>query len=260
MQLGNYFFPPEDQYQNYLDSVYRYPKTAVGRFTRYTHRLRIETIASLLKDMPGMKILDIGCGGGGLCYRLQESNQVTGLDYSKAAIKMVRDNRQNFKIKFKTILASAEKLPFQKESFDVIIGSEIIEHLSRPSLVLAEVKRVLKKKGCFICTIPNSASLCFGGLYIISRIFKSASKLLSKETLETHLRYNMVTSCDLVKGSGLIIEKVGGLYLVPFHIILLWGQKTGGLEMTGHFLNQHFFDSFLFKRYGAFTLIMAKKH
>jgi len=51
------------------------------------------------------------------------------------------------------------KLPFPDSSFDIIIGSETIEHLENPSIYLRELKRVLAVDGVIILTSPNMATL-----------------------------------------------------------------------------------------------------
>jgi len=53
---------------------------------------------------------------------------------------------------------SCEDLPFPPASFDVVIASEVLEHLVNPDVLLDGVKRVLAPGGVLICTTPNMAA------------------------------------------------------------------------------------------------------
>ena len=46
-------------------------------------------------------------------------------------------------------------LPFRDETFDVILASEVIEHLAQPEVFLAEARRVLSTSGVLLLTTPN---------------------------------------------------------------------------------------------------------
>jgi len=49
---------------------------------------------------------------------------------------------------------SAESIPVKDETFDMVLMTEVLEHLEHPELVLAEAHRVLKKKGVLVATMP----------------------------------------------------------------------------------------------------------
>lgn len=50
------------------------------------------------------------------------------------------------------IVADIHKLPFKDEEFEIILCTEVLEHLVRPSVAIAEIHRVLKKKGMLLLT------------------------------------------------------------------------------------------------------------
>lgn len=52
------------------------------------------------------------------------------------------------------VLATAEALPFEAESFDLVILQDVIEHVSNPEMVRSEIERVLKKKGRLYVQVP----------------------------------------------------------------------------------------------------------
>ena len=102
-------------------------------------------------DIEGKDILDVGCGrGGGLSYiyRYLSPNFVTGVDLNKKAINCCNKKYSTERIKF--LHANAQKLNFQKDSFDVVINVESSHRYSQMDIFLDEVYRVLKPSGFFL--------------------------------------------------------------------------------------------------------------
>lgn len=101
------------------------------------------------------KILDIGCGDGNVTQIYLEKGEVYGIDISPFALKAAA------KKGIKTSLQDLNNLPlkFPENSFDYVIATDVAEHLIDPVNLLKEVKRVLKKNGMFILTVPNFARI-----------------------------------------------------------------------------------------------------
>src|SRR3989304_8715188 len=103
------------------------------------------------------KILDVGCGDGyylHLLSSLRKDIHLTGLDIDSRAILFARKNLKTKKIKL--IEGNIEKrLPFRKNSFNKIVMSEVVEHLSDDVKGLSEVYRVLKPGGTLCLSVPN---------------------------------------------------------------------------------------------------------
>ncbi len=112
---------------------------------------RFSIIASLVGS--GKKILDVGCGEGFLDKLLiEKSNEVFGIDISERAVKLARKNG----VKAFVCDIENEDLPFD-DSFEVIILSEVLEHLISPKKVIEKLKRNLNDDGYFVLTFPNIA-------------------------------------------------------------------------------------------------------
>jgi SAM-dependent methyltransferase len=104
-------------------------------------------------------VADIGCGSGAmLCEVLRAKPAWTGIgidvssssiDYAQklSQIKGVAD-RLSFKV------ADMTSLPLPSRSIDLLIASEVLEHLPEPQATLAEIKRVLVPGGSLVLTIP----------------------------------------------------------------------------------------------------------
>lgn len=98
----------------------------------------------------GGVILDVGCGNGYQMAPLTRRNIVYGLDISEANIEKALSKG------IKAQLHDVENpFPFADNFFDVVVCSELLEHLFFPEKVLKECYRVLKSSGTFIVTVPN---------------------------------------------------------------------------------------------------------
>lgn len=104
----------------------------------------------------GDKILDVGCGDGFYLYllsKLDSSFRLTGVDTNINALNSAEANLKGKKVNL--IQADVLKLPFPKATFDKIIASEVLEHVSDDPLALREIYRVLKKGGTFVLSVPH---------------------------------------------------------------------------------------------------------
>jgi SAM-dependent methyltransferase len=115
-------------------------------------KARRDMILQLLNKEPRRaRIIDLGCSGGTLIKKLEENGftNVEGIDISKVAIQAcVRKNISQAK------LMDANKLSFKDNTFDIIIASDILEHLQNDSEALRSWYRKLKPKGKLILFVP----------------------------------------------------------------------------------------------------------
>lgn len=94
------------------------------------------------------KILDVGCGYGGLIKSLKpywKDSHFIGIDISKAMLKTGKEFAKSTKTEF--LLMSADNLEFDNETFDLIVCKDTFHHFNNPAKVLKEMFRVLKKEG-----------------------------------------------------------------------------------------------------------------
>ena len=100
------------------------------------------------------RLLDLGCGRGGLVEQLQHPLSLTvGADPDMASLVEHRLALEN--PPFPRVAAFIERLPFQCGAFDVVIASWVLEHLPDPDRAFAEISRSLKPGGAFIFITPN---------------------------------------------------------------------------------------------------------
>ncbi|MBS3091379.1 class I SAM-dependent methyltransferase [Candidatus Pacearchaeota archaeon] len=99
----------------------------------------------------GKKILEIGCGDGGVVQFLKKDNDIYAADISKKGVEFLKRKG----IKAYLVDISEEKLPFEDGKFDCVIILETLEHLKSPQFAIEEIQRVLKRNGMMIASTPN---------------------------------------------------------------------------------------------------------
>lgn len=110
-------------------------------------------------------------------------------------------------------VGSAEAIPYPAETFDVVISDNVLEHLSAPGRVFAEVARVLKPGGAFIVKTPNRwhyvpliASMT---PHLFHQFINRARGRKSEDTMPTHYRANTKGALQtLAASAGLLPQSV----------------------------------------------------
>lgn len=98
-------------------------------------------------------VLDVGCGVGYLCARMFPNiGFYTGVDISETAIAQAKWLFPG--AHFRVHDAENQPLPFGDNSFDTVVCSETLEHLTRHDLILSELRRVCR--GYMVITVPTS--------------------------------------------------------------------------------------------------------
>ena len=109
-------------------------------------------LISLIAPLNPKKILDAGCGEGFTLERLYElkiGKDLEGIDASKVAIETGKKLYPHLNIKIGDIY----NLPYKDNSFDLVVCTEVLEHLEDPKRALREIIRVSKKY--LLLTVPN---------------------------------------------------------------------------------------------------------
>jgi SAM-dependent methyltransferase len=126
------------------------PGTLAWDLYQVEHKQRYNWASEYCKDK---RVLDVACGTayGSTILAQTGAAQVVGVDISIEAVA------GNGKQPTCLTLANGDacNLPFDSDTFDVVVSFETIEHLPSPELLLAEISRVLKRGGFCICSSPN---------------------------------------------------------------------------------------------------------
>jgi len=158
------------------------------------------------KPLMGLKILDIGCGGGLLCEPLSRLGAtMIGIDASINNIEVAKLHSKEMSLNIKYVHCSPENLNFEDE-FDVILNMEVVEHVLDVNLFIQNCSKLIKKNGImFIATInKNLKSYIFailGAEYILRWLpigTHNWDKFLSPQDLEIIAKKNSFMADEIV--------------------------------------------------------------
>jgi len=130
-----------------------------------------EVYESLIRQRlrPGSRVLDLGCGRGGVLEQLGEAVTFpVGFDPD---LQSLREHRLQ---QLPRACALADSLPLRDSSVDIVVCSWVLEHLAAPAKVFAEVRRVLRPGGAFIFLTPNANSL----VVLLNRVLRPLQNTL----------------------------------------------------------------------------------
>lgn len=123
-------------------------------YLRFHYQRFIDTVSVLPKEMKGGSVLEVGSTPGHFTILLKRLGyDVHGVDIDPSRLQGLWDK---YSIPVRKADIETDELPFPSNSFDVILFTEILEHLRINVLfTLREVFRVLKPKGKLILSTPN---------------------------------------------------------------------------------------------------------
>lgn len=163
------------------------------------------------KPFDGLRLLDIGCGGGLLCEPMARLGaEVVGADASATNIEVAKIHAAESRVKIDYRATTAEALADAGETFDVVLNMEVVEHVADVDLFLTKCAQMVKPGGLmFVATINRT--LKAWGLAIIG-----AEYVLGWLPKGTHQYDKLVRPEELDKGladTGMsIVDRTGVTY------------------------------------------------
>jgi ubiquinone/menaquinone biosynthesis C-methylase UbiE len=141
--------------------------------------MRLKCLLAMVSRMNPGKILEIGCSDGHVMGSLKRiiskspKDRIFGLDVSEISLQRARDKGFG-----NLILSRAEYLPFRRNGFDLVIASQVLEHIADLEGTIEQAFFALKPGGYFIITVPLADWFkLYKGL-----IIRSPVKFLDQET------------------------------------------------------------------------------
>ena len=132
------------------DYVYR------GSAACCAHAYLLTPIKKLLKSLGKTgSVLDLGCGNGSLSHELSKLGfAVHGIDRSPSGIQIARKTFPSVQFSLGDVENELSPDPLPVESFDVVVSTEVVEHLYYPRRLIDNAWRLLKPSGHFILSTP----------------------------------------------------------------------------------------------------------
>ena len=126
-----------------------------GKEERGNLQTNLEFLAQTDLLRPEDRILEIGCGIGTVVFELSsKGHDIAGIDISGEAIEYGRKKYGNIRLD----VQAAETLPYEDESFEVVLSFDLFEHIAAIDKHVSEVRRVLRPGGYYLFQTPNRYS------------------------------------------------------------------------------------------------------
>jgi len=149
------------------------------------------------QPLAGIRLLDIGCGGGLLSEPLARMGaQVTGIDPSEKNIKTALVHAQEQGVNIDYRVATAEELAEAGEQYDVVLNMEVLEHVNDPAGFVRTCAALARPGGLMFCATLNRTLKSFlmaivGAEYVLRWLPRGThqwEKFITPEELEQWLK------------------------------------------------------------------------
>ncbi|HLQ38308.1 MAG TPA: class I SAM-dependent methyltransferase [Planctomycetota bacterium] len=112
-------------------------------------RIFFDLLDRTLAGRTDLRVLEIGCGAGGMMGPMRRYGEVHGIDIDREYVRHCKDRGFT-----RVLCASGYELPFADGSFDLVTLFDTMEHIPDDKKALVEVKRVLKPGGMLFVSVP----------------------------------------------------------------------------------------------------------
>ena len=139
------------------------------RLDYITRQIAMEFGRDLGADRPfqGLRLLDIGCGGGLLCEPMARLGaDVVGADAAERNIPVARIHADRMGLDIDYRHTTAEALAEAGENFDVVLNMEVVEHVADPQSYLSSCAQLLRPGGLHICSTLNRTAKSFAAAIV----------------------------------------------------------------------------------------------
>ncbi|MEY9857102.1 2-polyprenyl-3-methyl-5-hydroxy-6-metoxy-1,4-benzoquinol methylase [Catenulispora sp. GAS73] len=192
-----------------------------------------------------LRILDVGCGDGAAtaqAARACPGHEVIGMDWSGEAVKRAA----SFGLTVVQGSVDSPGLPIADASVDVVVFSEIIEHLVDTDAALGELRRVLRPGGTLLLSTPNLAAwfnrglLALGVQPLFSEVSLRAIHGRPGREVVGHLHlFTRRALVSLLAANGFRVERVAGAryhdvpgILRPLDRLFRWRSTTAAILLV----------------------------
>ncbi|WP_422917842.1 bifunctional 2-polyprenyl-6-hydroxyphenol methylase/3-demethylubiquinol 3-O-methyltransferase UbiG [Salipiger thiooxidans] len=153
------------------------------------------------RPFEGLRIVDIGCGGGLLCEPMARLGaEVVGVDAAERNIPVAQLHADQSGLEIDYRHTTAEALAEAGELFDVVLNMEVVEHVADPLAYLTACRQLLKPGGLHLCSTINRNAKSFA-MAIVGAEW--VMRWLPKGTHEWSKFITPDELCELMRKAGL---------------------------------------------------------
>ncbi len=137
-----------EQIQQFYDRLWEQRRLSYIETEKTSARYAV--ISDLVNSLPGRKLV-AGCGPGDDLVVFEDPRDCVALDISLLGLRQAYSRFPQAQC----VAADAQLLPFADQCFDLVLCSEVLEHLDQPQCAVDEFARVLRPGGKLVVTVPN---------------------------------------------------------------------------------------------------------
>ena len=188
---------------------------------------------NLLKDL---NCLDVGCGGGILSEKLKRLGaNVTGIDASKNSIEVAKNHakKSRLEIDYKCITTSKFleiKVNKVINKFDLVIASEVIEHVNNRKIFLSDISNLCRPGGLVIFTTINNSYL---GILLGKYFAEDVLKILPTGTHQVEKFISPKNLAIEAEEHGIILDSFTG-FSPTFRLKNIIKKEFGNFKLTSN--------------------------
>ena len=183
-----------------------------------------------LMPFKGLRLLDIGCGGGLLSEPMARLGaEVIGADAAPKNIPVAQAHAKQSGLTIDYRNTVAEALVDEGELFDVILNMEVIEHVAQPQMLINACADLLKQDGIMLCSTINRTPKS----YIVAII--GAERVMRWLPIGTHQWHKFIKPpelADMFKVASLSLNDKSGFVFNP----VLWRWSLSGSDLSVNYV------------------------
>jgi len=202
------------------------------RLDYITRQIAAEFDRDLASDMPfqGLRILDIGCGGGLLSEPMARLGAtVVGADAAARNIPVAQVHAEHSGLDIDYRHTTAEDLAAAGEQFDAILNMEVVEHVADPLAYLTACQQLLKPGGVMLCSTINRNAKSYGMAIIGAEVIM---RWLPRGTHEWAKFITPDELFDLIRQAGLEPVDRKGFVFNP----ISWGWSISDRDLSVNYV------------------------
>ena len=213
-----------------FSALHKMSNARIEFITRNSRRITSKNYSDV-NVLNGLKCLDIGCGGGILSEPMSRLGAiVTGIDASEMAIQsaIAHSRKSRLDIDFKCMSTGDLIKSSLDNQFDIIIASEVIEHVRNRALFLSDISKLCKPGGLVVFTTINKSIL---GV-LLGKFF--AEEFIKVVPKGTHDPNKFISPNQLIKEAEkykIILDDITG-FIPTFNIKNILNKEFGEFKLS----------------------------